>query len=384
VITGLVLNTAVGVTSAVVSVLGVAIVLFVISRWRQGSTSAVWGLPGLFLVWANMDAGFAAGLLILLAAVLLLPAPAAPHAESRRLLALALGLSAAAALANPVGPGIYASVLSGVFNPGVAQSLAGFGSPNFHDWWARLFEGEAVLILVLWTVSGGPDRFSAITGFGLLIATLVAQENLGLFAVFMAPQVAMHGSGAWHLHVAPRLREGPPRAPRHLHPAAISAVLVALTAAMAVALVPRVSASAAASYQAATYPEASATFAGNHFPGQRLYSIDTWGGYLAYRFPSGRIVFLYDEPAVFGNHALQLYDSIDQLNPNWVHVLTVEDIHHAIVPSDAREGAALEVLGWTVNCFDPTSRSLVMSSPPSGTPAPRDALVIPPPGTPDC
>ena len=78
-----------------------------------------------------------------------------------------------------MGPGIYASVLSGIFNPGVAQALAGFGSPNFHEAWARLFEVEVILVVALWTVSGGPDRFSAITAFGLLVATLFAQENLG-------------------------------------------------------------------------------------------------------------------------------------------------------------------------------------------------------------
>lgn len=384
VITGVVLHSVVGVTSAVISVLGVAIVLLVISRWRDGRTSAVWGLPPLFLLWANMDAGFAAGLLILLAALALIPNAVAPRTGSRRQLATALGISAVAALANPVGPGIYASVLSGVFNPGVAQSLAGFGSPNFHDWWARLFEGEVVLIIVLWTVSGGPDRVSAITGFGLLIATLFAQENLGLFAVFMTPQLAIHGSRAWTLHVAPRLHRPPQTATRHLHPVATGAVLLTMTAAMAVALVPGLSASAAASYQASRYPEAAATYAGNNFPGQRVYTIDIWGGYLAYRFPSGRIVFLYDEPAVFGNGALQLYDAIDQLDPNWVHVLTSESIRHAIIPSDAREASALDVLGWTVNCYDPTSKSLVMSAPPSGTAPPESGLVIPPPGVADC
>ena len=379
VITGLVLNSVVGVSSSVISVLGVAVVLFVISRWREGRTAAVWGLPPLFLLWANMDAGFAAGLLILLAALLLIP-----HAGSRRQLATVLGISAIAALANPVGAGIYASVLSGVFSPGVAQGLAGFGSPNFHEWWARLFEAEVVLVIVLWTVSGGPDRFSAITGFGLLIATLFAQENLGLFAVFMAPQLAIHGSRAWNHHVAPRITRRREMATGHLHPMATGAVLLVMTAAMAVALVPRLSASAAASYQATAYPDAAATYAGVNFPGQRLYTIDSWGGYLAYRFPSGRVVFLYDEPAVFGTSALQLYDAIDQLVPDWVHVLTAEKIHQAILPSEAREAAALHVLGWTVNCYDPTSRSIVMSSPPSGTAPPDSGLEVPPPGVPDC
>jgi hypothetical protein len=384
VITGLVLDRVAGVSSAVISMLGVAIVLFVITRWREGKTSAVWGLPVLFLVWANMDAGFAAGLLTLLAALLLIPRAAAPHSGSRRQLAIALGISAVAALANPVGIGVYASVLSGVFNPGVAQSLAGFGSPNFHDWSARLFEGEVIVVIVLWTVSGGPDRFGAITGFALLIATLFAQENLGLFAVFMAPQLAVHGTRAWNLHVAPRVAGRAQTAARHLHPVATGALLLAMTAAMAVALVPRLSASAAASYQASTYPQAAATFAGVNFPGQRLYTTDSWGGYLAYRFPSGRMVFLYDEPAVFGNDALRLYDAIDQLAPDWVQVLTSEKIHHAILPSQAREAAALRVLGWTVDCNDPVSQSLVMSSPPLGT-APSDSgAAFPPPGVPDC
>jgi hypothetical protein len=67
-----------------------------------------------------------------------------------------------------------------------------------------------------------------------------------------------------------------------------------------------------------------------------------------------------------------------------VHVLTSQKIHHAILPSDAREAAALHVLGWTVNCYDPTSKSLVMSSSPSGTAPPGSDLVIPPPGVPDC
>jgi hypothetical protein len=383
-LTGVVLNSVVGVTSVVISVLGVAVVLFVISRWREGHTAAVWGLPPLLLVWANMDAGFAAGLLILLAALLCIRPLGAAPSGARRMLAIALGVSALAVLANPMGPGLYASVVAGIFNPGVAQSLVGFGSPNFHDWSARLFEAEVVLVIVLWTVSGGPDRFSAVTGFGLLIATLFAQENVGILAVFLTPRLAVHGGRAWDLHVGPRLRQRSETRRRHLHPVATSGVLLAMTAAMAVVLIPQLASSAAASYQASTYPEAAATYVGANFPAQRVYSIDSWGGYLAYRFPKGRVIFLYDEAAVFGNQALQLYLDIDQLDPNWVHVLTSEDIHHAILPSDAREAAALHVLGWAINCYDATSKSIVMSSPPAGTPLPQSGLVIPPPDAPAC
>lgn len=137
-------------------------------------------------------------------------------------------------------------------------------------------------------------------------------------------------------------------------------------------------------YQATAYPEAAASYAGATFPGQRIYTVNSWGGYLAYRFPAGRIVFLYDEPAVFGSDALQLYDDIDELDPSWVHVLSVENLHHAILPADAREAAALHALGWSVNCYDPASSSLVMSSPAPGTAPPMSGLAIPPAGVPDC
>jgi hypothetical protein len=381
VITGIVLTSVVGVTSEEITVLGVAIVLFVLSRWREGRTAAVWGLPPLFLIWANMDPGFAAGLLLLVAALALIH-PAG--SSGRRQLALALVVSVVAVLANPIGPSIYSSVIAGVFSPGAAQHLTGWASPNFHDWSLRIFEAEIILMVVLWTISGGPDRFAAIVGFGLLIATLFAQENLGILAVVLTPQLALHGARAWKLHVKPRLGDHTWAARRHLHPIATSGVLVAMTAAMAVVIVPQLSPTAAASYQATNYPEAAAGYVAGHLPGQRIYTLDPWGGYLAYRFPDGRVVFLYDEPAVFSTSAMNQYLDIDRLAPNWSHVVTSEDIRVAILPSDAREASALHVLGWTIDCYDSTNSSMVMSAPPAGTPPPVDGLVIPPPGVRDC
>ncbi len=381
VITGIVLTSVVGVTSEEITVLGVAIVLFVISRWREGRTAAVWGLPPLFLIWANMDTGFAAGLLILVG-VLVLIRPAGD--SGRRQLGLAVLVSAIAALANPIGPSIYVSVIAGVISPGAAQNLTGWASPNFHDWSMRIFEAEIILMVILWTISGGPDRFAAIISFGLLIATLFAQENLGVLAIVLTPQLAIHGARAWKRHVEPRLANQPWATRRHLHPIATSGVLVAMTAAMAVVLVPQLSPTAAASYQATTYPEAAASYVAGHFPGQRIYTVDTWGGYLAYRFPDGRVVFLYDEPAVFSTTALNQYLDVDQLAPDWTRVLTTEDIRVAILPSNAREASAMHTLGWTIDCYNSTSSSMVMSAPPAGTPPPTDGLVIPPPGVAAC
>src|ERR1700680_4949536 len=173
-----------------------------------------------------------------------------------------------------LGAWVYLSVSPALGNPAAATLLSGWASPNFHDWSAPLFEAEVILVLILWTVSGGPDRFSAIVGFALLMATFFAEENLGIFAIFVAPQLAVHGARAWTRPVAPRIGTRRFAAPRHVHPIASSAVLVAMTALMAAVVVPRLSASAAASYQATNYPEAAGGYVATPFSGQRIYTID--------------------------------------------------------------------------------------------------------------
>jgi hypothetical protein len=136
-----------------------------------------------------------------------------------------------------------------------------------------------------------------------------------------------------------------------------------IAVAVAVTLAPTVSAGAATSYEAAHYPKAAATFVAKHLARQRLYAPDGWGGYLAYRFPDGRVVFLYDETAVFGDTALQRYLDIHLLRSDWTRILHDERIRVAIVGAAAQEAAAFHEVGWTVRCHDAASQSLVMSAP---------------------
>lgn len=130
----------------------------------------------------------------------------------------------------------------------------------------------------------------------------------------------------------------------------------------AIAVVPQLSRDSAARYQASHEPKAAADYAAAHLAGRRLYSIDTWGGYLAGRFPTGRVVFVYDETGVFGTAALQTYLHIHDLSPDWDTLIRQEGIADAIVPAGAQEAAALHTLGWAVDCRDSTSGSVVMSS----------------------
>jgi hypothetical protein len=72
-------------------------------------------------------------------------------------------------------------------------------------------------------------------------------------------------------------------------------------------------------------------------------------------------VYLYDQLGVFGDAAVQQYIDIHDLTADWSTVLPGEDVTAAILPAGAQEVSALRTEGWSVDCSDATSASLVMT-----------------------
>lgn len=420
---GLMAGMALGVRGETVSALGVAATLLVVRRWRDGSERAVWFLPPLFLLWANLHAGFIAGLailgftllihrpgrgsrsrseaagvtflavigvgvgaaalvggLVVGAAVLVLlwallrPEPLEPGTRRRPLLLASL-LGAALTLVNPAGPGIYGYIAETVGNPILSQFVSEWQSPNFHDTLTRLIEVVAALLPLLWVLSRRPRVPDVLLAAVFFLLTLQAVRNVSLFAVVAIPQLAEHGSAAWALRAPANLR----RRFRFVTPGWLALVAaVAVSAAAIAAVAPQITPAAAARFESTHEPEAAATYVASHFPGQRLLSSDTDAGYLAYRFPSGRVVFVYDEIGIFGSGPLTQYLDIADLGPHWRSLISRFGIRHAILGAASADTAALLELGWTVNCYDRASGRVVMSAggappaqaPPSPTMAP--------------
>jgi hypothetical protein len=155
---------------------------------------------------------------------------------------------------------------------------------------------------------------------------------------------------------------------------AAPALLLAGVVASAVILgnvVPISRASAVARSEATRFPEAAASYVAAHLAGQRLYSTYEWGGYLAYRFPTQHVVYIYGESAVFGPARLERYLDIHLIRGDWRDVLGVDGMHAAIVPADSQEATAFLEAGWTTTCHDRDSNAVVMqegSTPPTSTP----------------
>jgi hypothetical protein len=360
-----------GVRGQVISLFGAALVLYLLSRWRRGSTGALIALPVVFAVWANIHAGFVIGLGI---AVLALVVVRGVDRRHRLLLGAAIVASALATLVNPAGPRLWSYVGATLTDPTITGVVTEWQSPNFHDVLLRLFEAEAILLVIAWVLAPRRDLFDVVLAGGAFAASLQAQRNVSLFALIAAPQLAVYGASAWRAHRSrlPRLRGSPRlRPPPRWFGAAVLAVVAAGTA---VVVAPQLSADSAARYEATNEPKAAADYVAVHLAGRRLYSIDTWGGYLAGRFPAGRVVFVYDETAVFGNAALQQYLEVHDLQPGWDAVLNGNDIKNAIVPAGSQELSALDTLGWSVDCRDAASGSVVMSAPGAFSASPGSAV----------
>ncbi|TMD99292.1 MAG: hypothetical protein E6I76_02635 [Chloroflexi bacterium] len=345
------------VRSQTLGVLGLALCLLLLSRWREGSTRAVWLLAPLMLLWANLDAGFVIGLVAVTLTGLAVAlhrrfVPGSEPGARLRPLGLALLLATAATLATPAGIHLYGSL--GENLAGAGLGISGWQSPAFHTWPMRLVELEALTLVVLWTAAGRLDPVDAALGLAALVATLYAQGTAAAFTIVALPQIARYGTLA-------AARYGP----RVVLPAVALALIAAAVAAV---VAPRLNPSHTAGVEAATEPVAAAGYVAAHLAGDRLYSAVEWGGYLAERFPDGRVVDAYGPPAAIGQAAQQRYLDVHDLRADWRTVLREDGVTHAVLPQGSREVAALEEVGWHSLCHDAAAGAVVIAAGPMPAP----------------
>jgi len=290
---------------------------------------------------------------------------------SRRPLAIASAAAAALTLVNPAGPGLYTYIAETVSNPILSQLVSEWQSPNFHDMLTRLIEVVAALLVLVWLLGRRPRVPDILLAVAALLFTLQAVRNVSIFAVVAIPLLSEYGATAWAARAPLGLRRW--LGTRLPGPVALVAA-VAVSAASLAVMAPQASAASAAQFEATHEPETAATYVATHFPGQRLLSSDGDAGYLAYRFPDERVVFVYDEIGIFGTAPLTNYLDIATVSGDWQELLTKEyGISHAILGSGSADVSALLELGWKVDCYEAKSGRVVMSaggSPPTSPPDP--------------
>jgi hypothetical protein len=335
--------------------------LWIAESYLRSGGRRRWLLPPIFLLWANLHAGFIAGIGFL---VIVLVAEAIKRrwslgtvAPRERIAGLAAAVTASviAACVNPYGPSIFvfaATTGSTERQKGIIE----WQSPNFRDpaMWVLLallltFAALTIATLVRRSLRSHFDlRDIALAGAGAGLA-LVSVRNTALCVAVMAP--------AWMAMAAGVARSVPARPSRSARRRAsrgapvVGAVLIA-GAVFAVAIVgARVFADTTPEGVAAAYPScATAVLVQSPTP-QRVFTAYGTGGYVIDRLWPRALVYEYGESISLGTGVFDDYVRIAAgvtTSPTAVELLTASNTTAVLYPRGPLTGLLDHTPGWTL------------------------------------
>ncbi len=143
-----------GARTQLVSLLGVAILLWGWRHVQEGRRAWVWGLPPLFLLWANLHGGFTAGLflsVVLLCLSIIMKIVTARPAVARlldepvlswddlRRFALALGVAMAVTFLNPYGWRLYQEIYESLTDRFMIEALREWQPVSVQGWAGKAY-----------------------------------------------------------------------------------------------------------------------------------------------------------------------------------------------------------------------------------------------------
>lgn len=310
---------------------------------RLGGGRALWGLPPLALLWANLHGAFPIGLALILAFTV--ESFIVRH-PLRRTFGAVLVVSAVATQLNPAGPGALAWALSYLASPTRAAVLeegpADLLSPYGLVFLTMLLAGGAAFIVLalsrsrVWSGLGTPILWAAlIVPFALL--GLAIQRQLPYACYVLAPFIAGATAAA---------RGGPVMPP--LIPRRAGLVIIAALAGMVVVLA---AVAAPRSPDLRDYPvRALGPLEGT--PGVLLNEYD-WGGYLIHA-AGGRRVFIDGRGgALYGPDLVADWYTAVRGGSGYAEVLARYGVDVVLLRPDRPLVQGLREAGWPVRAEEP-------------------------------
>lgn len=336
----------------------IALELLLIERFLAGHVRALWFMPLVMLLWANLHGGFLVGILILVVLFVALVAQWLLNGRrlQERLLLGRTALSTAgcivASFLTPWGPSLFIYVWRTLFSPEQPAFIAEWQSPDFHD--IKMLGFLAMLLAVMVGYIFRRPRL-----FDTLLVVLTAALALRsvrftiVFAVVATPVVAWQWSAAW-FEIRDRVRARlPGLTPRDL--AFGSGLTAAAVAIGGVGLAGLTLRGQTASTNA-NFPVAAADWLAAHPDvGTRMFNQYDWGGYLAYRFypQANRKVFIFGEAELMGDQLLQDYVEVNQVKRDWQQVLDRNGVDYVVFAAGKPIDAVLQQSGqWTLAYSD--------------------------------
>ncbi|HKR98224.1 MAG TPA: hypothetical protein VJU79_01795 [Candidatus Dormibacteraeota bacterium] len=285
--------------------------LWLVDSYLRNGGRRLWLLPAMFLLWANLHAGFIAGLVVLaivIAAELTkhaLRSERAVPAGRIRALAIATGAAAIAACINPAGPSLYRFALSVSTTEG-KKAIVEWMSPNFHDpgMWALL--ALIGTFVVLAALGGRPDLRDALLAAAGIALALTAVRDTAICVALALP--------AWIVMAAQLGRRWSrnPRQPVRVGAMAVAAggAIVLCGATASAASISRMSAQATASGVAAAYPSCATRVLSTAPAPQRVFAAYGSAGYVINALAPAASVYEYGESISLGFTVFDHYQRI--------------------------------------------------------------------------
>ena len=335
--------------------------LWIAESYLRSGGRRVWLLPPLFLLWANLHAGFIAGIGFLTIIVVVEAVKRrwsiGTVAPGRRIarLAIALGASALAACVNPYGPSLFLFAAT----TGATERQKGiieWQSPNFADptMWVLLallltFAALTVTVLASRSLRRRFDlRDFALAAVGAALALTSVRNTAICVAVMLPPWMAM-AAGVVRATEVRRARPRPVSRPGRASPV-IGAVLIAVGVFGVGAVAVRVAQSATPQGIAAAYPSCATSVLARSPTTQRVFTAYGTGGYVIDRLWPHASVYEYGESISLGTAVFQDYLRIaagDSTAPTALQLLASSDTTAVLYSKGALTDELDHAAGWT-------------------------------------
>lgn len=344
-----------GARPQVISLLLTSLWLLILERSEQNQNLLWWTLP-LTLLWVNLHAGFALGLvlsaLFLGAGLIERRLGSRPQQHDRwRRSALILILDLLIVPLNPNGLRMFTYPIETLRSTAMQNYIAEWASPNFHraEYWPLL-----LIILATFAALGCSriplrprDLILLLVG---LYAALASIRMIPLFVLIACPPIAKR-LGTWP-HTALRARSRF-RTPLN------ALIVVAMTIFAAVRVDQVIHQQPAA--EARDFPTRAVAFLQQHPPGGHILNHYDWGGYLIWKLYPNTPVFIDGRADLYGSQLLHDFADIYQFKDGWRQILQRWHVQTVIVPPDSALAIGLQSApDWTVAYQD--SQAIVLTT----------------------
>ena len=319
-----------------------AALIILLRAGRAGSATAIYWVPPLVIVWANLHGSFALGVVLII--IVALEGAIAEPSRRRMYTAAAVG-SLVASLLTPSGIGTWTAPGFHLLHP--PREIQEWGVPDVTSLPGAIF-AIALFALLATSLFARPRalREGAIL-LPVLFVSLIAARQMPLLAIAAAPFLAVHGGEA-ATNIAGLLRLRVPRRSPVTRPPPRVADAIALAVAGVVLAVTALTGTASPSLDG--YPVAALP---GLRPGPGLLNQYDWGGYLIWSAPRTP-VFVDGRLTPYLGDVMGDYTTVLGVHPGWRDVIARRGIRQLLVRPGDPVAVHARDLGWPVRAASDT------------------------------